>query len=99
MARSSQPDCCRVSIPNGDRHYLELHFVARSGKARAVFQSPMGIGITSNQLRELTYLDLSYVSIPNGDRHYLEPDHSQSGVGSVGVSIPNGDRHYLELEG
>ena len=36
-----------VSIPNGDRHYLELP----SGCVLiciVVFQSPMGIGITSN---------------------------------------------------
>ena len=61
------------------------------------FQSPMGIGITSNFLGRWTSKHIEMVSIPNGDRHYLErhPDSPQRKT-RVGVSIPNGDRHYLE---
>ena len=40
----------RVSIPNGDRHYLEPKAKAKAEEA-AEFQSPMGIGITSNTHR------------------------------------------------
>ena len=36
-----------VSIPNGDRHYLELPQGEHS-VLTVKFQSPMGIGITSN---------------------------------------------------
>ena len=84
-----------VSIPNGDRHYLELCQPARYG-AHWRFQSPMGIGITSNFLFKKLMEGYPLVSIPNGDRHYLE--HFLGGVipPELGVSIPNGDRHYLE---
>ena len=63
----------------------------------SVFQSPMGIGITSN-CSSLEHLDLGFnVSIPNGDRHYLELlDLDGPMPRNKNVSIPNGDRHYLE---
>ena len=38
------------------------------------FQSPMGIGITSNQPEMVGTMVQPAVSIPNGDRHYLEPN-------------------------
>ena len=37
-----------VSIPNGDRHYLEQQRVVLLEHPTQTFQSPMGIGITSN---------------------------------------------------
>ena len=37
-----------------------------------VFQSPMGIGITSNVGQGEALRPKLSVSIPNGDRHYLE---------------------------
>ena len=37
-----------VSIPNGDRHYLEPYLRYLNNYGIATFQSPMGIGITSN---------------------------------------------------
>ena len=37
-----------VSIPNGDRHYLEREIPPEIGQLTDLFQSPMGIGITSN---------------------------------------------------
>ena len=40
-----------VSIPNGDRHYLELQGSCWRQTPRHQFQSPMGIGITSNYQR------------------------------------------------
>ena len=88
-----------VSIPNGDRHYLELRNKAKAGDVVKMFQSPMGIGITSNIVpvrRDQPRLNV--VSIPNGDRHYLEPCILLVVIiGVFFVSIPNGDRHYLEL--
>ena len=42
-------------------------------KVSRLFQSPMGIGITSNPFKELMEAN-SLVSIPNGDRHYLEQE-------------------------
>ena len=66
-----------VSIPNGDRHYLE-----RSGGSMCRLH--YGVSIPNGdrhyleQLTDLDALDLSHVSIPNGDRHYLE----QYGIGS-----------------
>ena len=41
------------------------------------FQSPMGIGITSNVPIMLNLDLIAAVSIPNGDRHYLERSNSQ----------------------
>ena len=38
----------KVSIPNGDRHYLEPYITLSLNRLDGVFQSPMGIGITSN---------------------------------------------------
>ena len=61
------------------------------------FQSPMGIGITSNSELGGSIPPELGVSIPNGDRHYLELPRNQSATGIGSVSIPNGDRHYLEL--
>ena len=40
-----------VSIPNGDRHYLEPHNHRNACIWIGWFQSPMGIGITSNRRR------------------------------------------------
>ena len=37
-----------VSIPNGDRHYLEP-YPECGDRLKERFQSPMGIGITSNR--------------------------------------------------
>ena len=62
----------KVSIPNGDRHYLEQEFVISVRAVVGVFQSPMGIGITSNGKGGCLCRLRSGVSIPNGDRHYLE---------------------------
>ena len=60
-----------VSIPNGDRHYLELNTI-RDSIVIFEFQSPMGIGITSNPDLHRQVEEYRKVSIPNGDRHYLE---------------------------
>ena len=61
-----------VSIPNGDRHYLEQQQAIRRQPPEQ-FQSPMGIGITSNSFLGEKYDPIpAAVSIPNGDRHYLE---------------------------
>ena len=85
-----------VSIPNGDRHYLEHRswaFLCANG----------GVSIPNGDRH---YLEPGYssasgsdgiVSIPNGDRHYLElAPMGGKGATYEGVSIPNGDRHYLE---
>ena len=84
-----------VSIPNGDRHYLE-HFTSRILHHFELFQSPMGIGITSNSLLDHHRFQSGWVSIPNGDRHYLERSTFHAFNKRKTVSIPNGDRHYLE---
>ena len=60
-----------VSIPNGDRHYLEPESDQEMW-SEMLFQSPMGIGITSNLVTTICIV-VQNVSIPNGDRHYLEP--------------------------
>ena len=62
-----------------------------------LFQSPMGIGITSNWMVGGLLLEFEQVSIPNGDRHYLELARRGVVLSRLDlVSIPNGDRHYLE---
>ena len=68
-----------VSIPNGDRHDLELYHRVDRLLMRGEFQSPMGIGITSNDCHRVSGPSRSVVSIPNGDRHYLELVRNESG--------------------
>ena len=60
-----------VSIPNGDRHYLERGRSLRK-LGNAPVSIPNGDRHYLEQLKKLTYLNLYSVSIPNGDRHYLE---------------------------
>ena len=47
VGRTPKEKAERVSIPNGDRHYLEPAN-AETAWVHTEFQSPMGIGITSN---------------------------------------------------
>ena len=71
-------------------------FINEFGVVRNEFQSPMGIGITSNNICAGSLARAHMVSIPNGDRHYLEHALGYYPRVSKVVSIPNGDRHYLE---
>ena len=103
-------NCCRrsrssaiamsVSIPNGDRHYLEPP--PQMGSEIAILKVSIPNG--DRHYLELRFASPRYgcalaVSIPNGDRHYLEPN--SGGISPDRslwyVSIPNGDRHYLVL--
>ena len=85
-----------VSIPNGDRHYLEPFPTPDIALSCYQFQSPMGIGITSN---EFTFCLESFPDVfqsPMGIGITSNPAGWSTGRVPVGVSIPNGDRHYLE---
>ena len=89
----------RVSIPNGDRHYLELPKRSSFTPYIVLFQSPMGIGITSNYRckRFILTCTIRFQS-PMGigiTSNYLTNLNFLSLASNV--SIPNGDRHYLEL--
>ena len=52
------------------------------------FQSPMGIGITSNASFSRTLCKTLQVSIPNGDRHYLEQKPARDGESRVDCFNP-----------
>ena len=70
-------DILGVSIPNGDRHYLEL--LQDAGILQKTCVSiPNGDRHYLEQFADgVTLLDI-IVSIPNGDRHYLEPSPHES---------------------
>ena len=65
------PVFVRVSIPNGDRHYLERTKLCSSVKPVLVSIPNGDRHYLERGLSGLEIMDLS-VSIPNGDRHYLE---------------------------
>ena len=60
------------------------------------FQSPMGIGITSNRLAELGCPRQQEFQSPMGIGITSNNKKMKEITIEAWVSIPNGDRHYLE---
>ena len=62
-----------VSIPNGDRHYLELSSVSQVQNYLKPVSIPNGDRHYLEPKAQFAAGVTLLVSIPNGDRHYLEP--------------------------
>ena len=87
-----------VSIPNGDRLYLELCSRRLAVPGSEAVSIPNGDRLYLEPAVVVkVVLYYRVVSIPNGDRLYLERLWWCVYSPTFQVSIPNGDRLYLEL--